>query len=477
MKIKSLVYVLSCSCLLLVGCASHQSPKVLVYMLDGARADGMVNFQIPTWKTLTENKWAKGYHTAWTLQATTCPDVLPASGPNHTTAVTGLTAKKHKMISNAVYENYNGPALPTFMEYLGKQNPNFHSAIVVDWINDTVLHSEHGQWHCISCQDPDVDLSARNTYYLCNMLSWKKCPDAIFVQDNDLDVIGHKSGFYPYGELYPQAYADSMLRFAKALETIQKRTDFPKEDWLIILCAAHGGEGNAHETRGGHSSTIPMLVCGKNIPDGIITGTPNLLDIAPLIYKHFHATEILPTLDGKAKISTLPPKQEKNAKAIPLPENEIDQNKLNAFTLSFSIVPSQEDYPEQTILFSNNGGDLSGRPGMTIYMDKNKGLHLVIARNNGPITYQMSNANFLELGPHALIAGKENHIIVTVTEEGLATFAHQAEDAPLYWISCASPNLQFHSNTAWIFPTIPSAVAPAIKDIKLQNQAHCSIFD
>ena len=88
-------------CLAITAAAGlFAAPKVLVYMLDGARADALEAVNHPVWQALKANRWADGYKTAWSVTAGNEPFVVPASAPNHAVIATGKLAKHHKVFNN-----------------------------------------------------------------------------------------------------------------------------------------------------------------------------------------------------------------------------------------------------------------------------------------------------------------------------------------------------------------------------------------
>ena len=70
------------------------TPKALVVMLDGCRADVVENAAAPNLRMLREGKWQPGYSCAWSLTANTSLDAPTISGPNHLAIATGVTGAK-----------------------------------------------------------------------------------------------------------------------------------------------------------------------------------------------------------------------------------------------------------------------------------------------------------------------------------------------------------------------------------------------
>lgn len=432
--------------------------KTLVYLLDGCRADVMTNLDIASWKMLKDEQWATGYHTAWTLQGATCPDLEPSSGQNHTTTVTGLSGIHHKITTGQIFETYEGPIFPTFLEYLGQKNPDCKTASFYGWSYDWVLRPEHGQFQLITAGD------VWNSKILLKMLNGENCADAIFVQDNDIDLGGHRGWFYPYGPMYKEMVEEAMTRFGKALEAIHNRPTFNQEDWLIVLCSDHGGWMRTHGKIGGHSSNIPLLVCGKNIPSGMMNGRYDLRDVTPWVLNHFGLTDILPKLDGKAEIHAAYPvilPQEEgqilhfspdsltttHTQAIRCP-GLTDSTENKPFSMAFHIKADLANREGNTILFSNNDNQ-TGTPGFTIFLDKTGELRMTLGCKDAPNTFLVPQSDRMELGPLHLNTLEDNIIIISITADNTVTMAHKAENDYLYWFSCDSSGLRPLSGKEW----------------------------
>ena len=124
------------------------APKVLVYMLDGARADALENVNHPVWKLLKENRWAEGYRAAWSVTAGNEPFVLPASAPNHGVIATGKFAKNHKILDNKpdFYKAFSQSATPTWQERIGRKFPNVRMLQVFSWRPDLMFMPESGNY-------------------------------------------------------------------------------------------------------------------------------------------------------------------------------------------------------------------------------------------------------------------------------------------------------------------------------------------
>ena len=296
--------------LLSIGCgfafmAAAASPKVLVYMFDGARGDIFEAIDAPAWKMLKENRWAEGYRSAWSVCAEIEPYSETSSAPNHTTIATGKLVKNHRVANNKLFSQFDMEATPTWLERIARRFPEKRTLFAFSWRPDLVLMPRTGR--CFVLCGTDVG----NNLALAEILRRAAAPDALLVFDDCLDGGGHNGGFYPFTPGYLKAGRESMARLEKLLATIKARPSFADEDWLIVLCSDHGGIRKSHGLSGGQCSTVPLLYCGRSVPAGVIPGRPGNLDIAAQVLRHFGLADEVAQLDGRAELaaSPAPPKR------------------------------------------------------------------------------------------------------------------------------------------------------------------------
>ena len=151
------------------------APKVLVYMLDGARADVLEATDTPAWKMLKENRWADGYHTAWSVTAVNEPFVLTGSAANHTTISTGKFAKNHKVLDKQgiFFAPFSQSATPTVLERIGRKSPGTFTLQAFSWRPDVGLLPKSGRW-CSICVSDVV-----NNVLLVELLKRSDAPSAV----------------------------------------------------------------------------------------------------------------------------------------------------------------------------------------------------------------------------------------------------------------------------------------------------------
>lgn len=77
-------------------------------------------------------------------------------------------------------------------------------------------------------------------------LSQKNCSDFIFTIYEETDRTGHRYGFSGNNPLYKIAFAFNDFYAYITVKTIERRKNYDKEDWLIVLSSDHGGFKRSH---------------------------------------------------------------------------------------------------------------------------------------------------------------------------------------------------------------------------------------
>ncbi|MDR2706722.1 MAG: alkaline phosphatase family protein [Planctomycetaceae bacterium] len=274
------------------------TPKSLTIMLDGARADVMLMATTPNFDSICNGSWAEGYHGAWSLVAHTIKDAPTISGPNHAAIATGVTTGKTQVPNNDLYKNYNEKnASATYKNYLTRIETRFpekRTVFVYGWNPDKILVSENN--YCdLALQGADEINQQRLLAILDGSFeteNWKKGTevDAVLWYIDKPDVVGHSGGYCPPGtkhDDYIKTIEEIDGWIGKILDTIKKRPNFVKENWLIIVTSDHGGWVSGHGTMRSENYTIPLMISGKNVVHGEIQGQPCCADTAVTILDHF----------------------------------------------------------------------------------------------------------------------------------------------------------------------------------------------
>ncbi len=454
--------------------------KVLVYMMDGMRADMMETLNAPVWQELKAGTWATGYQAAWSVDASNEPYLPTNSAPNHTAIATGRLFEDHKVGDNNIFSHYDGQAAPTFLKVL-HDRLKVSTAFVFSWDSDKYLIPDSPSR--IMIYDDE-----RNNAELLRLMGRDDAPDALLVFDDAPDHGAHMEGFYPYGKAYCKCAAESVARIGKLLDVIRMRPKFKKEDWLIVLCSDHGGYGKNHGMRGGQASTVPLLFCSKHMPAGRLAGRPCNLSITPTVLSHFGLEAEARKLPGYTTftIAATPPadlsKGLRYALAVQngclvntvedggtftvhgtlpmadgafqLGEGYVTLDSLKGFdggnfAFAMTVELDPETIKEDPPLFSNKDWETGLNPGFCAFL-KGKNFLVNVHRDaERPADFLAPNPARLDVGPFDFVAGQKTLLAVSVGRNGLVTFFQRHPDGNVYWFSVEMDGLDFRSELDW----------------------------
>lgn len=260
--------------------------KVLYIVIDGMRHDA-IN------EDLTPNIWnlIQTGNTAWTT--TGINENITWSGPNWSTLLTGVHHQKHNVKDN-FFVDPRFEAWPNIFYRLESTYIDFSTASFVNWepVNDIIIRN---------CADMQMSGSDASMEAAANVvLGNDYAIDLLFVGFNNVDAAGHASGFTPNNPLYASAVLETDERVGSMLESLQSRTTFAEENWLIVITTDHGGEGLGHT---GNSSNPNIrnsfiVMSGVSIATpGRFENDPELVDVPTTILKFYGITS--DALDGQ----------------------------------------------------------------------------------------------------------------------------------------------------------------------------------
>jgi hypothetical protein len=297
--------------------ASARRPMALMIMLDGWRADATENGRMPNARRLAAGKWCRGYNGAYTLTALTVPDAGASSAANHASIATGVTAAKSTIRTNRDFnrKNLNWDKWPSWLARLVKAQPGKKALFAYSWRPDRVLSPAPGVDFLFG---KDLD----NGKEVARRLASAAAPDATLLFIDYPDHLGHKSGFYPSSAAYLDSLQWSDAIVGDCLKAVSSRATFEQEDWLILLVSDHGGYARTHGLFGGHATTIPLILAGRNITPGRLPGVLHNYDLAPTALAHFGIDVSGLNLDGKVLTGGVAPEKPrawKDALAVYLP--------------------------------------------------------------------------------------------------------------------------------------------------------------
>ena len=279
-------------------------PKVLMVMVDGLRADVVENMRMPALQALCAGTWQAQYKGFSSLTGGNVLDARPSSAANHAAIATGVSAAKTKITKNGETSRGDFKKWPSWMARVAEARPDVKSLFAYSWSGDEKLdpHPKLQRLPIVSVIKRNWPVSggyAENARTMPELLSRPDAPDATLYFIDIGDWGGHRSGFYPYGGEYllDMQLADRIV--GETLDAIAARPSFKDEDWLVMVTSDHGGYGKRHGIWGGHATTIPVIIAGRNVPQGRIAGVPRNYDLASLALEHFGLDTSAMGLDGK----------------------------------------------------------------------------------------------------------------------------------------------------------------------------------
>ena len=458
------------------------APKVLVYMLDGARADVLERINHPVWQALKANRWAEGYRAAWSLTAGNEPFVLPASAPNHGVIATGKLAKFHGVLDNKpeFYQAFSQAATPTWQERIGRKFPNIRMMQVFSWRPDLMFMPGSGNYSIVCGND------VNNNLVLIELMKRKDAPAVLMVFDDAPDAGGHKGGYYPFTELYLQCVGAAMQRFSDLLDAIKAQPTFAEDDWLIVLCSDHGGIYTRHNLHGGQCNTVPLLYCGKNLPAGELSGRPNNLGIAANVLRHMGLDDEVAELDDKGELTVAAPAERSASEGLLydlavlngavanrapgggvtphgsltvgggsfrtgadgfLTLDGLKNFRGGALTFAITLKCNQGRINGDPALFCNKNWNDGGSPGFAFIARRDKFVFNA-ACDNAPVDYLVRSPRRIDLFDIVVDRG-ENLVAVSVEPNGLVTVYQRSAAGVENWFCIKGANVHTASPLDW----------------------------
>jgi type I phosphodiesterase/nucleotide pyrophosphatase len=474
--------------------------KSLVVILDGVRADALLNSGAAQLTQLIRDSWQDDYKTAYSFKARTIPDANPNSGANHASIMSGVTAAKHGVYTNAMFADGDADidSYPHYLDVLEQANPNIRTAFLASWGADyTMIQSAdfkregqggHGRAsitedRLISGYTENILQGGRTSLPGSGGTEWTGGDiDALFIffdtpdaggHGFDLDIFG-PVGFYPYNPDYLEMIRTCDSYIETAIQAISQRPDFAYEDWQFVFTTDHGGFGTSHGYYNASSMSIWFIHTAKDLKAGELDGIPKNYDLAATVLHHFGLdTEKMKqegTQDGTAQVTV----KSKNLNYGPGREPEsLDAGELlpvkfdaDGFTVVMNYNhPWYDIFRSQHALFSTPSELESAGIKFGIFTDFEfwTGIGGLRGKTDGSITYDNRDADqnrsigvtadlgfagggepFYSLVPQS---GRDTFIGLSVDGEGTAILYCDRSDGYLYFVtgSLAGPGNPFDS--------------------------------
>lgn len=159
------------------------------------------------------------------------------NGPSWATVLTGVWYKKHNIKS----DDFKKPMLdiyPHYYKYL--EGSGLRTASVVNW------EPINTQIDC--CSDlPTTCQIDRAVNEKGIELIREDAADVLFVQYSDVNEAGTLSKFHPESGVYVKSIERMDRYFADLIAEVKAHAVQHQEEWMIIVCTDHGGDGVIYE--------------------------------------------------------------------------------------------------------------------------------------------------------------------------------------------------------------------------------------
>ena len=245
--------------------ADEPQRRVLIIGIDGCRLDAM---QIATTPNLDSLVLSGVKFVGTDIREPNATDKADTtSGPGWSNLLTGVWPDKHHVLDNGFAEpNYK--RYPHVFARIKESRPDAVTASFTTWapIADKIVSAADFSRN-FSDQPTDYSRWDKEATLACSEYLRTADPDLVVYYQGQVDEAGHAHGFHPTVTAYTKAIETVDQNIGTLVSAIQSRPDFANEDWLMIVCTDHGGQGTDHS--GGHSdpevrSTF-LIVSGKKV--------------------------------------------------------------------------------------------------------------------------------------------------------------------------------------------------------------------
>lgn len=258
------------TCRNIIGPPSGNQHKILFIGLDGCRTDAFLAANTPNFDSL-----AAGGIRCWNVDR----GPYTVSVPGWSTILHGVFPAKHGLTENS-FEGNKYAQYPDLFKMVRKVHANWQLFSLTNWSDFMKITSE--DTYCQSFSD-NAGVAAKAVDVLMN-----DSPDIVLLHFDDPDETGHNSGFSPGNPEYIAAIEKMDMYAGTILSAVHQREQVLGEDWMIVVCTDHGGEGKSH----GDQDTLPQtrfvffIVSGKNVPSFEKTTPTANTDLLPTMLKY-----------------------------------------------------------------------------------------------------------------------------------------------------------------------------------------------
>jgi len=243
-------------------------PRVILFLIDGMRPDGLQQATAPTMKKMIKNGLA-------VLNAqTTFPSVTL---PCHASLFLGVPPERHGILTNQWMPQVR--PIPGIVEVL--RHAGLKSGFFYNWENLRDLSCPGMLSTSVMLDNLEAPVD-KSDYQLTEIALRRLQSDELdfaYIYLGKTDEVGHDEGWMS------RPYLEAIHHADVCISRIQEAMP---EDVTYLVISDHGGHKQSHGTNKPEDMTIPVIIQGPNIPVGVDIKQPvTILDIAPTIINLF----------------------------------------------------------------------------------------------------------------------------------------------------------------------------------------------
>jgi predicted AlkP superfamily pyrophosphatase or phosphodiesterase len=244
--------------------------RMILFVVDGMRPDGMLQAQAPTMQRMLETG-------ASSLSA---QSVMPSiTLPSHVSMFHGLPPEVHGVTTNT-WEPFLGGPVPGIFELV--RDSGKHCASFYTWepLRDlsrpgSLAYSCFRDIYFPCSEDIDLSIARLAADYLV-----RNRPDFTFIYLGLTDEVGHR-----YGWMSPEYLQAISTADAAITHVLDRLADSGlAQETACLLLSDHGGHGHGHGDDCAEDMTIPWVLTGPGVKRGARLSTPvKIYDTAPTV--------------------------------------------------------------------------------------------------------------------------------------------------------------------------------------------------
>jgi predicted AlkP superfamily pyrophosphatase or phosphodiesterase len=247
---------------------------VVVISIDGLRPDAISKYNAKTLLRL-QREGAGG----------TAQTIFPSKTlPSHTSMVTGVTPDVHGILWNSNQVDEHGYVrVPTVFELV-----RAHGFTTVGFFSKSKFQHLEKPGSFDYSQSPRGDnwTATKTVADVQHFLKFNR-PNLLFVHIGEPDYAGHSVGWMSF------VYGWAVKRADAAVAQVLKSADaaFGASNYTVIVTADHGGHGRHHGSDDQRDMTIPWIVWGRGVQEGVATTAVRTMDTAATVMWLFGARQ------------------------------------------------------------------------------------------------------------------------------------------------------------------------------------------